>query len=212
VFVRDPACRAIVSIDPRPDSQPDERGIRYEYPDNRTERMLACLAAVPGADLGRLLTIERGTDALIPDELPIRPQLAFVDGEHTNPAARRDARFCDAAMHGEGCIVFHDAAVVWRGLGEYVAELESAGRAFDAYVLPDSILVVELGATRLRTAEPVASVVREAYKAFFRAFEDTEPYRLEYRRLTHRILRRLERLASDTAGLLHARGQSQARP
>jgi hypothetical protein len=196
VFIRDPACHAIVSIDPRPSSQPDERGLRYEYVDNRTERMLEYLAAIPEADLGRLRTIERSTDEVRSEEIPITPHLAFVDGEHTNRAVLRDARFCDAVMGGEGCIAFHDAPIVWCGLRDYLDELDNSGRLYDAYVLPDSIFVIELGRARLRSTEPIALRMRETYKAYLHALEETEPYRAEYRRLTHRVLRRLERFAA----------------
>jgi hypothetical protein len=199
VFVRDPACRTIVSLDPRPESQPDERGFRYRYPDNTTGRMLEALATIPGADPGKVRPIERGTGEVDPGEIGSPPELAFVDGEHTDRAVLRDARFCDAAMRGTGCIAFHDAAVVYRGVGRFLSELESADRPFYAYLLPDSIFVVELGDARLLGTEPVATRAREGYKAYLHGLEETEPYRAEYRRLAHRVLRRLERLVADTA-------------
>jgi hypothetical protein len=202
IFVRDPSCRAIVSIDPRPDSQPDERGIHYEYDGNSTARMLQLLGAIPGADLTKLQTIELSTHEIDPGELPFSPQLAFVDGEHTDRATLGDARFCEAAMHGHGCIVFHDAAVVYRALGEFLSGLENDGRTFHACLLPSSILAVELGDARILTSEPVAELSGEGYKAYLRALEHTEPYRREYRLLTHRVLRRIERGASDAAGRL----------
>lgn len=205
-FVRDSACLTIVSIDPRPESQPDERGIYYRYPDNRTERMLDALGAIPGAELGKLHPIERGTDELSPSEIHANPQLAFVDGEHTDRAALRDARFCDAAMHESGCMAFHDAPVVYRGIGGFLSELESAGRPFSAYVLPDSIFVVELGDARLLETEPVAGRASEGYRAYLYALEETEPYRDEYKRLPHRALRRLERRVADTARALRRGG------
>ena len=65
-----------------------------------------------GADLDKLKLIERDTDEIDIDDVTVVPQLAFVDAEHTDQAVRRDAGFCDAVMRGEGCIVFHDAAVV----------------------------------------------------------------------------------------------------
>ena len=37
----DPRCAKVVSIDPRPASQPDERGTIFRYDDNSTERMIA---------------------------------------------------------------------------------------------------------------------------------------------------------------------------
>lgn len=57
-LVADPACKSIVSIDPRPKAFADERGIVSKYPENSTERMLEYLAKVPGADLTKIRTIE----------------------------------------------------------------------------------------------------------------------------------------------------------
>ena len=126
-FVRDPACTAVISIDPRPARQPDERWGSFNYPENSTARMIDHLAAVPDADLTKLTTIEKSTEAIEPAELTVRPQLAFVDGEHTDRAALRDARFCTAAMRDEGCIVFHDAPIVHRALSApYCARVPGA--------------------------------------------------------------------------------------
>ena len=97
-FVCDEACEAIVSIDPRPSSQPDGRGIVYRYDGNSTARMLENLKRLPGADLGKLRTIDAGTDSVDPAELGLRPTLCFVDGEHTDAAVLRDAGFCRAAL------------------------------------------------------------------------------------------------------------------
>src|SRR5919204_195605 len=50
VLVADQRCTSITSIDSRPESAPDVRGVS-SYPGNATARMLERLAAVPGADL-----------------------------------------------------------------------------------------------------------------------------------------------------------------
>src|ERR1700719_4564277 len=63
-LVVDPQCEHIISIDARPLSQPDQRlpsGATHAYDDNSTARMLALLAAVPGADVRKLHTIDAGT-------------------------------------------------------------------------------------------------------------------------------------------------------
>jgi hypothetical protein len=205
-FVRDSACHTIVSVDPRPESQPDERGIHYRYPGNTTQRMLDALAAIPGAELGKLHPIERGTDELSPSEIDASPQLAFIDGEHTDGAALRDARFCATAMNESGCVAFHDAFVVYRGIRRFLSELEGHERPFSAYLLPDSIFVVELGDPRLLETEQVAGRAREGFKAYFHALAETEPFRAEYRRFPHRTLRRLERFVADTARIMRRGG------
>jgi hypothetical protein len=146
-LVADPRCRSIVSIDTRPLSQPDDRGDAADYPDNSTQRMLELLASVPGADLTKLETFERGTDQLSVADLPTRPAFCFIDAEHTRAAALRDARFCLEAASPDGVIAFHDSNVVLPGIEDFIAELE---RPHHASQMPDSVFVVELGPARLR--------------------------------------------------------------
>ncbi len=192
-LICDPACESITSIDSRPDSQPDERGLVYRYPGNSTSRMLENLAAIPGADLDKLVTLDTSTVELDPDGLARPPELCLVDGEHTDTATLRDARFCRQAMRGRGCIVFHDAAVIYRALDGFTAELRAEGAAFCAYVLPANLFVIELERPRLLPEEPLATVATEAYRAYLGALLSFDPYRQEYRRLEHRALRRLRR-------------------
>ncbi|HST69210.1 MAG TPA: class I SAM-dependent methyltransferase [Solirubrobacterales bacterium] len=145
-LVADPRCRSIVSIDTRPLSQPDDRGDAAAYPDNSTERMLELLSSLPGADLAKVETFERGTDRLSVAELPTRPQFCFIDAEHTRAAALRDARFCLKAVSPDGVIAFHDSNVVLPGIEDFLAELD---RPHHAFQMPDSVFVVELGPARL---------------------------------------------------------------
>jgi hypothetical protein len=142
--VADPRCRRVVSIDPRPASQPDDRGQVYAYEGNSTARMLSLLATVPGADLSKLETIELSTEDIAPGRLP-RPDLCVVDGEHTYAAAVRDARFCRTVMQGAGVILFHDREVVERAIVDFVRE--TPGRV-TAYAMRGSFFAVELGAGR----------------------------------------------------------------
>jgi Methyltransferase domain len=144
-FVADPACEAIVSIDPRPKLQPDDRLAEIEFPDNSTERMRKNLERVPGADLAKLTTIEATSADVDPGSLPVRPQLCFIDGEHTHDAALADARFCEAAIAGSGCIAFHDDSTVRTALRAFVRDLTRRGVPFVAYPVPKKIFVVELG-------------------------------------------------------------------
>lgn len=146
-LVADPRCTEIVSIDTRPTSQPDDRGERFAYPGNSTQRMLDQLAEVPGADLGKLRTFETGTDVLNPSDLSGVPDLCLVDGEHTYAAALRDARFCLEAIGDAGVIAFHDSNIVQPAIDEFVRSLGERPHA--AFQLPDSVAVVQVGADDL---------------------------------------------------------------
>src|SRR5437763_1588283 len=64
-YLVDPRCVKILSIDPRPMSEPDERGRRSSY-GVTTEDMLNGLRQIPAADLKKIRTLESGTDTLSP--------------------------------------------------------------------------------------------------------------------------------------------------
>lgn len=139
----DSRCTHVISIDARPPSQPDDRPEfgEFSYSDNTTEGMLTNLRGVPGADLSKLETVESSTEDLLPGDFQA-PDLCFIDGEHTNLAALRDARFCRAVMRGSGVVAFHDSYGVERAI---LAFLRETPRPHRAYSLRSSVFVVELG-------------------------------------------------------------------
>ena len=146
VLIRDPRCLSITSIDPRPLTVTDARGTA-EYRGNSTERMIRNLESVPGADLAKLHTIEAGTDEIRANSLPTRPQLCFIDGDHTVGAVLRDACFCRQATRNDGAIAFHDRPLVMPAIERFIEGLD--GSSHRAYPLRGSIYVIELGPTRL---------------------------------------------------------------
>lgn len=140
-FIQDQRCVSIISIDPRPASQPDDRPSgagRYFYRDNSTDRMRELLAEVPGADMEKLRTIEASTDAIDPATLPELPALCFIDGEHTHRAALRDALFC-ATVAPTSLIAFHDRGGVGKGIRAFMDVHGGYGNP-----LPDTIFAVDL--------------------------------------------------------------------
>jgi hypothetical protein len=162
VLVADPSCVSIGSIDSRPESAPDVRGVS-SYPGNTTERMLARLAAVPGADISKVSVIEAETVAIDPEELTA-PQLCLIDGEHTHDAALADARFCRRVVREQGAIVFHDRRLVRSAIECFLAELGQLPH--EGYALLGSVYVIELGPTRLLPAVRAALEGHEEPKPF----------------------------------------------
>lgn len=157
-FIADPGCTAIVSIDPRPLSQPDERWSEpYRYPGNSTQRMLDLLARVPDAQLEKLETLEARTEDLTPGDIPAAPHLCFIDGEHTVAAARRDADFCLEVVRRPGAIAFHDRAVIGPAIRRSLRRSDGFG-----YPLPDNIFVVEVGGHPFFGASHVRALVPRA--------------------------------------------------
>jgi hypothetical protein len=139
-FVTDPNCEAITAIDRRDAVSRDERG-RIRYPENTTAHMLERLAEVPGADLGKLLTIDASTDDLDPNAYTA--DLCFIDAEHTDDAVVRDARFCRRVIRDRGVIAFQERTVVRRGIRRFLRGLPSRG--YRVYPLRHELLVVEIG-------------------------------------------------------------------
>jgi hypothetical protein len=154
VLVRDPRCTRIMSIDPRPVLSPDLRGPDWTYDGNSTENMIDLLGSVPDADLSKLSTFERGTDELFPTELPAHPDLCFIDGEHTDEAALRDARFClEALGNSGGVIAFHDYPIVGGAIREFLRE--AWGEVSHAIAFTGFVFAVELGGGGLLRSEAV---------------------------------------------------------
>jgi hypothetical protein len=138
----DTRCVRVVSIDPRPqwqaDDRPDFDGCDYEG--NSTERMLELLREVPGADLSKLETVEESTEHLAPGRFS-RPDFCLIDGEHTHAAVLRDARFCRAIMQDAGVVAFHDFGVIGPAV---LAFLRETSRPHRAYHMKSDVFVVEL--------------------------------------------------------------------
>jgi hypothetical protein len=147
-LVADERCRKIVSIDPRPEWQPDDLvgSGGFAYPDNTTERMLENLSVVPGADVTKVETIELSSEQIDPQSIE-RPDFCFIDGEHTHAAVLRDARFCRAVVRGTGVIAFHDFVRVGDAIRDFMRETRGAR----GYLLRDEVWVVELGVPSLLT-------------------------------------------------------------
>lgn len=178
-YVLDCRCTSVISIDPRPDAIVDVRGRKGGYGVSLDD-MLTGLRKIPGADLKKLHTISAATNGLSARDLPHRPDLCFVDGEHTDKAALTDARFCLSAVGENGLIVFHDANLVYGGIGMFVQELEAAGRSFRAFNFLDSVFFIELGNLRVSKTEPVCTLLEQSYRSYLWSLAQTDQYRAFY--------------------------------
>ena len=195
-YLLDEKCNIIYSIDKRPEFQPDERGVDYNYQNNSTQRMLEKLKAVDEASLSKIKTIDgdtRSIDAgLIKDDI----QLCFVDGEHTNEAAFSDFKFClNVLQKSGGAIIFHDAAIVYNGLINCIEYLKSQNIKFKAYNLPNIVFVIEIGDFPLHKNSQMFDLLMKGhesylfslnYNDYYRVFSNKTPFRL-YRKLITKV-------------------------
>jgi hypothetical protein len=158
----DPRCQRIVSIDPRPAVQPDERGIDFVYQDNSTARMLENLRAVDPTALDKVHTLDYSSTTLPESERQIirewRPNLCFIDGEHTTAAVMADFAFCREVSAADAVILFHDSRWVAHALGEIIALLRREGARFEALMLGGSTFALALGESRALADPRVRSI------------------------------------------------------
>lgn len=143
-YLLDERCRAIISIDKRPAQQPDMRGESYEYPGNSTNRMLENLRRISAEGVRKVRTFDAATNQLQPSMISLKPDICFVDGEHTNTAVEKDFAFCLSVVEDHGVVCFHDSNIVFEELNRIVAGLKASGRRFRAYNLPTHVFVIDL--------------------------------------------------------------------
>jgi hypothetical protein len=178
-YLLDNRCTGVISIDPRPDATADARGLKGAYGVSLDD-MLNGLKKIPGADMKKLHTIDATTGDLSARDLPQRPDICFVDGEHTDTAVLTDANFCLSILGENGLIVFHDANLVYGGIETFVQKLATSGSSFRAFNFLDSVFFIELGNTRISEAEPVCSLLGESYRGYLWSLAQTDHYRAFY--------------------------------
>jgi hypothetical protein len=145
----DPRCRRILSIDNRPPEPPDDRGQRFRYEDNSTARMLSNLRALAPDQVAKVVTFESDARDVDPARLPDRPDLCFIDGEHTKSAVVSDFDFCARACSPRAIICFHDDWVIYPALARIIRTLRKQGRRFTVFKLLGSTFAIALGETAL---------------------------------------------------------------
>jgi hypothetical protein len=190
----DPRCAGIVSIDKRPEFQPDERDSLYahEYRGNSTARMMANLKLLSPDQAGKVTTIDGDTGEIDLSALPFHPDLCFIDGEHADNSVLRDFEFCVRAIEEPALIVFHDAEIVFRGLKRAIEVLKASGRRWHAYHLPTSIFVVELGGEWcIHKDEPILRLLIDNHVGYLANLESMVCFRDFYNRSEIVMVRKL---------------------
>lgn len=132
----DPRCKLIYSIDKRPALQPDERGRNFEYAANSTAKMLTNLNTVfPFVSTEKLTTFDCDACEVDPVKIAEKPNICFIDGEHTNTAVCSDFNFCLKVCHPNAIIAFHDTYLVFKGIEEIKNYLRSKSIKFQGSML-----------------------------------------------------------------------------
>lgn len=141
----DPRCRRILSIDKRPGEQPDDRGQRFRYEDNSTARMLANLRALDPDQISKIVCFDSDAQGVDVSLLSDRPDLCFIDGEHTESHVLSDFDFCARVCSSQAIIYFHDDWVIYPALARILRRLERQKKAYRAFKLQGSTFAIALG-------------------------------------------------------------------
>lgn len=142
----DPACRQVISVDKRPAGQLDQRGVIFDYPENSTARMLKTLEPhVPACAFSKLTTFDSDIAEVDVAAVPLKVDFAFIDGEHTTPAAFRDFLNLTRFLAPSAVVAFHDAHILFDAVANVEAFLKYQRVEFRSFFLPGVVYVLLTG-------------------------------------------------------------------
>jgi len=143
----DSRCAAALSVDLRPASQPDERGVDFNFPENSAARMRKLLveAGVPRGGMLKLRTFDADISALTMSEFGRLSDLVFIDAEHTNKAVFRDFVKVRRFMKSDAIILFHDSQLIFDALINIETMLDDEGVDFCSLYMPTTIFGIAFG-------------------------------------------------------------------
>jgi hypothetical protein len=176
-FLLDDRCAKIYSLDKRPKFAADARGYDHVYMNNTTQVMLDKLAEVSKENLSKIETIDGDVSEIDPAKITIKPDVCFIDGEHTDEATWRDFQFCLKVMKENGAIFFHDAAIVYNALNRIIDFMKERGTPFRAYNLPDVVFILEVGDFPMHKSERINDMLLNNYVGYLSSLSFNDPYR-----------------------------------
>ncbi|MEP6946876.1 MAG: class I SAM-dependent methyltransferase [Acidobacteriota bacterium] len=171
----DDKCAKIISLDKRPLVQPDERGVNFGYPENSTARMLELLSNVGPVD--KITAIDGESKSVNRSQITPKPQLCFIDGEHTDVATEIDFDLCLSILDSSGAIVFHDSYIIYRAIRACIDKLAAKNISFQAYNLPSVVFVIEINDFPLHKSRHISDLLVENYKGYLFSHEQNDEYR-----------------------------------
>lgn len=191
-FVLDAKCKKIISIDKRPKVSPDERGIDVVYLNNTTEKMLENLREVFPGGVSKIRTIDGDVSEIDPAEVTEKPELCFIDGEHTDEATWRDFEFCRKVMANDGAVLFHDTMIIYNAVSRIIEFLEENNIKFRAYNLPSVMFVIEIGDFPLYKSEAISEMLSNNHVGYLEALRFSDQYRQFANRPLFRFARNIK--------------------
>lgn len=191
-YVLNEKCREIYSIDKRPVAAADDRGYAQIYRNNTTEHMLANLEELSPDGVRKIKAIDGDVSEIATDAITSKPQICFIDGEHTDAATWRDFEFCRKVMAEDGIIIFHDAMIIYNCLSRAIDGLKAEGRKIHAYNLPDVVFVIEIGNLPIHRSKFISSMLIDNHIGYLRSLAFTDQFREFANRPLFRFIRNLK--------------------
>jgi hypothetical protein len=115
--------------------------------------MLALLSAIPGADTGKITTFESCSWDVSDESISASVDYAFIDGEHTNEAVRRDFSAVRRFLGPRSVLAFHDSFVTPSAFFKISGLLRREHPASRFVHYPDSgVVAVTFGSAELEGA------------------------------------------------------------
>lgn len=144
-ILRDQNCAHAISVDLRPEKQPDERGISFYYPLDGEARMLDNLRGCLRPDeLDRLRIFRCDIRDVDVADVP-KIDLALIDGEHTNTACFSDADRMLDFVNDDSVITFHDSNLIDDAIQNFERMLSRLKIDHSTVLLPDKVAAIGLG-------------------------------------------------------------------
>ena len=188
-YLLDEKCTRIISVDKRPEVQPDARGYDWVYQNNTTARMVELLKGV-SENTDKLETFDGDTSEVKPGQVGEKVDLCFIDGEHTDVAVVRDFRFCLNVLKENGAIMFHDAQITYNGIAECIEYLQKNNIKFRAYALPSVAFLVEIGDFPLHIDKAISDQIVSGHLSYLFSLQHNDNFRRFANRFPFGSLRR----------------------
>lgn len=151
-YFLDDRCYYIYSIDPRPVKVVDDRSQGYiDYDNNSSQRMLDLLKNMSTNNINKIECIELNSSDIDPTQIVHRPEIVFIDGEHTDEAALADFFFCEKVISDTGTIIFHDFSIIYQAVIDACKYLNEKGRNYTAFKLEEEIFAIFFDKTKVES-------------------------------------------------------------
>jgi hypothetical protein len=170
-YLLDERCKRIYSIDPRPKQQPDDRSPGYVayYQDNSSGRMLALLRSIGHGDIAKIECIELDASEIPANGIKDRPEIAFIDGEHTKAAVLSDFCFCEQIVSSAGTIAFHDFGIIYPAILDICRSLRKKHRPFVPLKLEGGVFAIFFDADKIHQ-DPYLALLYKRNRHFLSKF------------------------------------------